>query len=296
MAEKGFEVHRRAAIMYERINFYSASLPTILLSGISSVVILAVESKSDSMDAEEKWILSLIIAMFNAFNTVLIGIQTYWKWLAKSEKNRFAADEYDNLRSKVNLLKTKIDQKEASFVDVLREVEVRVMEIKKQCGPPDLWSERRYDNEALILPFQQVKRIRELQDKSKYGICWRLGFFFRWMHRMVRVLCRCFFKSEKGEVPGENNPTEERMLRQRLATFGQSDRSVHDLKGIFWGLLKTAAEERRIEDAKTLLSIIPNPVASNFMDAETLKRTPLHYAVVENFSELGEVLHHSIVE
>ena len=41
---------------------------------------------------------------------------------------------------------------------------------------------------------------------------------------------------------------------------------------------QAAAEEHRIEDAKVLLNIIPNPVASNFMDVELLKRTPLHYA------------------
>ena len=59
-----------------------------------------------SMPEEEMLRWQFVLAALNGVNTLLIGVATYWKWLSRSEKNRFAADEYDSLRSRVQLHKS----------------------------------------------------------------------------------------------------------------------------------------------------------------------------------------------
>ena len=80
------------------------------------------------------------------------------------------------------------------------------------------------------------------------------------------------------------------MLRERIAGYGQSNTSVNDFKAFYWTLMSNAAEAQNVEDARQLLHIVPDPIKNGFMHYEASKRTPLHFAVTENFQPLGEML------
>ncbi|CAE7248179.1 RSPRY1 [Symbiodinium sp. CCMP2592] len=286
MAEKGFQVHRRAERYYEHVNFWTLSLPSVVLSAISTLWTLA----TDSIEFEDN---RVYIAGVSGLTTIVTSVGSYWRWQARMEKNRFASERYNSLINKLTLFKAKLQMGQIKFSKVLEEVESTIHEILKTCGPPDLWVQRRYEWEEQTSQFELLDRLAVLRESSPWAglccpCCWQT----------VTRLCRCCTgwgrKSRKGDENSINAKSQDaekykeatNILDQKIRELSikTKDVSVDEFKEYFWRIFRLACDMNNTEMCKGLILSVPTCLDDNleektaFKSVEPDQRSPLHYA------------------
>ncbi|CAE7262988.1 hypothetical protein AK812_SmicGene12065 [Symbiodinium microadriaticum] len=178
MAEHGFQIHRRAERYYEHVNFWTLSLPSVVLSAVATVWTLATENSQFENSR-------VYIASISGLGTIVTSIGTYWRWQARMEKNRFASERYNSLTNRLTLLKARLQMGDIEFAHVLQEVESTIHEILKTCGPPDLWVQQRFEWEEKTSQYELLDRLTNLRDVSPWVRC-----CFPCCWQTVTKLCR----------------------------------------------------------------------------------------------------------
>ncbi|CAE7360024.1 unnamed protein product [Symbiodinium natans] len=159
IAETNLKIHQISEKKFEFLYFWVSVLPTLVLSSLTSVLSLL----SDIFPNFQFW--GLILATLSTLNGIIVGVSAFWKWQAKMEKGRFAAQEYDNLKQRLNLWRTKIEYNKMTFLMVLEEVEqtlnlgVFLNDIMKTCGPPDEYLVAKVKQEIAMQAFHAAKRL-----------------------------------------------------------------------------------------------------------------------------------------
>jgi len=299
--ERSFQMHRRAAIMYEKWNFWFHVLPTIFFTSLSAVIALVVPYQSKS---QEFWTRTSV-ACLNSVSAIVIGIANYWKWPAKAEKNSFASHEYNSLQERIMLLRNKIETGQATFAQVLSELETKMNQIRKQCGPAPLAVEQHYANESLFFDFFKVKRIQDEQEIHRFELAGIPRCCTFMLPRACLICCRrnCC-KKRKQRRTGQTKiawAEEEALKLQRLESgnqlldlqisrIGNAAQGVMDFKKSFWSQLSLAIE-RNDRQACLAMVMIVSPVAQlQLVDQEPNCRNLLHLITHEGFEEFGREL------
>ncbi|CAJ1439337.1 unnamed protein product [Effrenium voratum] len=279
MAEHGFEIHRRAERYYESVNFWTMSLPTVVLSAAASLWTLATEQTQFPQN-------KVGIASISGLTTVVTSVGSYWRWQARMEKNRFASERYNSLINRLTLLKARLQMGDIDFGQVLQEVESTIHEILKTCGPPDLWVQQRFEWEEKTSQYELLDRLASLRDVSPW----------------VRCFCPCCWQSitkmcaRRRRKEGEVEQVEPMsILNQKIREFSKKtqDVSVDEFKDYFWQLFRMASNSNNLEMCKNLVKAVPNSLKDGdvaFKSLEPSKKSPLHYSVQDNFHQLGQWL------
>ena len=92
------------------------------------------------------------------------------------------------------------------------------------------------------------------------------------------------------------------ILNQKIREFGKKTQnvSVDEFKDYFWQLFRLASNSNNFEMCKNLIKTVPNSLKDDgdvlFKSLEPSKMSPLHYAVQDNFHQLGQWLFDSYPE
>jgi len=278
--DRAFEVHRRAAIIFERKNFFLQVLPTTVLSSAAAVLSLT----SDILPQQPR---DLTLACINALNTILIGVANYWKWPANAEKNEFAKNEYNALRERIMLLQNKIEMGGATFDQVLGEIELKMNEIRKQCGAPPLSIEQKYHNEHWLADYRKIKQLQKMKDGESPS---RLGRLFRCLGRLCCACC-----SGKDDNRAQKNRAEQtygaRVLEAQLQRIGLHASNASDFKISYWNQMGLLIGRSDLQGCKELLDMVP--ITMDLVEVEPHKRSLLHLICYDGFVTLGtDILNH----
>eukprot|EP00439_Symbiodinium_sp_Y106_P084513 s472_g25.t3 len=272
MAEHGFQIHRRAERYYEHVNFWTLSLPSVVLSAVATVWTLATENSQFENSR-------VYIASISGLGTIVTSIGTYWRWQARMEKNRFASERYNSLTNRLTLLKARLQMGDIEFAHVLQEVESTIHEILKTCGPPDLWVQQRFEWEEKTSQYELLDRLTNLRDVSPW----------------VRCCFPCCWQTvTKLRGNGEVEPSS--ILDQKIREFSKKtqDVSVDEFKDYFWQLFRMASNTNNLEMCKNLLRAVPNALKDekdvHFQSLEPSGKSPLHFSVADHFHQLGQWL------
>lgn len=124
-------IHIKAAQYYEKKSKYF-SIPTILLSSITSIGSFI--NSSELFNNNQKLYISLIIGIIGGCSTLLQSCNSNLKLETKAEIFRNAADQYENLVTKI--------QFETEFpneIDFVNKLEKEILKIQNNCKyfPPD---------------------------------------------------------------------------------------------------------------------------------------------------------------
>eukprot|EP00435_Cladocopium_sp_Y103_P020336 s1149_g4.t5 len=282
LAEHGFEIHRRAERYYEQVNFWTLSLPSVVLSAIATVWTLATEQTSFPNNR-------VYIASISGLTTIVSSVGSYWRWQARMEKNRFASERYNSLLNRLTLLKARLQMGDVDFSHVLQEVENTIHEILKTCGPPDLRIQQRFEWEEKTSQFELLDRLTTLRDSHE---CPWIRFCCPCCWRSCMKVCPCCKRRKDSD--GVVQPMT--ILNQKIREFSKKtqDVSVDEFKDYFWQLFRTASNSNNLEMCKSLIKAVPNSLTDDgevkFKSVEPSKKSPLHFSVQDNFHQLGQWL------
>eukprot|EP00931_Biecheleriopsis_adriatica_P046398 TRINITY_DN2663_c0_g1_i3.p1 TRINITY_DN2663_c0_g1~~TRINITY_DN2663_c0_g1_i3.p1 ORF type:complete len:4154 (-),score=649.07 TRINITY_DN2663_c0_g1_i3:236-12697(-) len=305
IAETNLKIHQYAERRYERLFFWASVLPTLVISALSSVLSLM----SDLVPQFQYW--GIILALLNTLNSIIIGVSAFWKWQAKMEKGRFASQEYDNLKQRLNIWRTKIEYGEMRFMNVLHEVEQTLNDIMKTCGPPDQKLVEQINEEMEMHAFNTAKRLERKRQKEQVSIWWRVLCCCCWrdLHKHRKWPFNSSVKESKVAPTSEDEYSQigikciEDQLKDLDQRHSMSD--IRNLLALFWTMFEKAAIKADMQRCERLLKVVPwsswqsglasqapsNNSAEQDMDdllkAQANGRTPLHLAAKYQFSELG---------
>lgn len=124
-------IHVKAAQYYENKSKYF-SIPTILLSSITSIGSFI--NSSELFNNNQKLYISLIIGIIGGCSTLLQSCNNNLKLDAKAEMFRNAADQYENLITKIQFESEFPNEK-----DFVNKLEKEILKIQNNCKyfPPD---------------------------------------------------------------------------------------------------------------------------------------------------------------
>lgn len=124
-------IHIKAAQYYENKSKYF-SIPTILLSSITSIGSFI--NSSELFNNNQKLYISLIIGIIGGCSTLLQSCNNNLKLDAKAEMFRNAADQYENLITKIQFETEFPNEK-----DFVNKLEKEILKIQNNCKyfPPD---------------------------------------------------------------------------------------------------------------------------------------------------------------
>jgi len=124
-------IHIKAAQYYENKSKYF-SIPTIFLSSITSIGSFI--NSSELFNNNQKLYISLIIGIIGGCSTLLQSCNNNLKLDAKAEMFRNAADQYENLITKIQFESEFPNEK-----DFVNKLEKEILKIQNNCKyfPPD---------------------------------------------------------------------------------------------------------------------------------------------------------------
>eukprot|EP00928_Gymnodinium_smaydae_P060495 TRINITY_DN4416_c0_g3_i1.p1 TRINITY_DN4416_c0_g3~~TRINITY_DN4416_c0_g3_i1.p1 ORF type:complete len:1732 (-),score=250.08 TRINITY_DN4416_c0_g3_i1:310-5463(-) len=281
-ADLGVELHEEAQRIYEKYSFYLQACPTLILSSVAAMLSAGFDKTTFEEAIGSSYVShSLVLSVLNALNTLLIGCANYWNWQAKAETNKFAAREYDKLRERLRVKRSRMELGDLPFKDVLDEVEKSIVEVKKQCGPPPSGLLRQHQFRRSVADVSQLQALEHMYKRE--DTC-----FARCAWRCRRLLCPTSMR--KKHLPSANNV--QRLLDvkiQQVRNCSGDDSLGHYWLGM-WETYEGAIERSDLEIASKLLKTNAAFHDRNWM-AEVIKwqcheRTPLHLAIMHGSLEL----------
>lgn len=298
------EMHRLAERTYATLHFRVAAFPSMCLSSLASL--LSLLSATEFADTADHVLpLQLTCALLNALNFLVTGVATYWKWETKAEKNRYAANEYDALLSRLDMLKNSVEIQGTDFWSAFQEMEAKIGEVKKVCGPPDIWVERKFKRDKLL---KDLNPLYQLQMERK-RVLW--GCLGRLCPSIVITCCPnfCTGLTTNRSAQKVARPTNGELLHghgskscRELDVIDQKlDTMVRNVKanffepptsmGILWQQIRLLFEETiSTLDLPSSLSLMPLilPHLNEFRKFSPNADTPLHIAAKSRFQQFFE--------
>ena len=119
------KTHNLAAQYYEKKSRYIV-IPTIVITSISGIGSFL--STSNIFNDQQKLIISISVGVFGSLASLLQTCQSNLKFDTKAEMFRNAAEQYENLLTKINF--EKINPNEKDFINKL---EKKILEIQNNC-------------------------------------------------------------------------------------------------------------------------------------------------------------------
>ena len=119
------KTHNLAAQYYENKSRYII-IPTIIITSISGIGSFL--STSNLFNDRQKLIISISVGIFGSLASLLQTCQSNLKFDTKAEMFRNAAEQYENLLTKINF--EKINPNEKNFINKL---EKKILEIQNNC-------------------------------------------------------------------------------------------------------------------------------------------------------------------
>eukprot|EP00930_Biecheleria_cincta_P097503 TRINITY_DN89206_c0_g1_i1.p1 TRINITY_DN89206_c0_g1~~TRINITY_DN89206_c0_g1_i1.p1 ORF type:complete len:846 (+),score=99.58 TRINITY_DN89206_c0_g1_i1:337-2538(+) len=248
--------------------------------------------------------LQLTCAVLNASNFLVTGIATYWKWETKAEKNWYAANEYDALLSRLDMLKNSVEILGTNFWTAFEEMEAKIGEVKQVCGPPDIWVEKRFKRDKLLKDLSPLYQLQMERQRVMWGCLGQhcpsiviacLPSFCIGLTR--NRSCQKLGRPTNGELHGHASKScreldvidqkLDTMVRNVKANFFEPPTSM----GILWQQIRLLFEETISSlDLPSSLSLMPLilPHLSEFRKFSPNADTPLHIAAKSGFQPFFE--------